>query len=319
MMCFVVLLLQALPDGSVVIYQLYFFMSQTEGRGGKLTLRQYLDSLKHLGNFDKVVEASAIFLAQFDRGEIDDVRDEYIETYGEMMIKDSLSDRLDDIEDEISDAEERIKELKGIIAAATNDDRRNKAKAERAELIRKRATLKNTYEVLAELEETGKISQDDAFNDWKVISGLRGLREISFDTSSDGIKYPILSFRVYYPYDGMVYDFGDWDIVFNPDLDYGSVHITNRRRSAVKQGWGHIYPNYEYEDGAFCLGVYSSDVEGLRASYRFSEAFSMIVDCFHSVNDESEMCNIPECFFEAEADARAINLLDDYLRREGLI
>ena len=269
-----------------------------------MTLRQYLDSLKHLGNFDKVVEASAIFLAQFDRGEIDDVRDEYIETYGEMITKDSLSDRLDDIEDEISDAEERIKELKGIIAAATDDDRRNKAKAERAELIRKRATLKNTYEVLAELEETGKISQDDAFNDWKVISGLRGLRNITFDTSSDGIKYPILSFRVYYPYNGMVYDFGDWDIVFNPDLDYGSVHITNRRRSAVRPGWGHTYPN---------------DVEKLRAEYRFSEAFSLIVDCFHSVNDESEKSCIPECFFEAEADARAINLLDDYLRREGLI
>ena len=117
----------------------------------------------------------------------------------------------------------------------------------------------------------------------------------------------------------MIYDFGDWDIVFSPDLDYGSVHITDRRRSAVRPGWGHTYPNYEYSDGAFCLGVYSDDVEKLRANYRFSEAFSLIVDCFHSVNDESEERYIPECFFEAEADARAINLLDDYLRREGLI
>ena len=281
-----------------------------------MTLKDYLKGLKrkYPDRFDKIIEVSSIFLAQLDRENIESIRGKYFKVYGEMVERGSLSNLLDETNKEIKDLENRIRDLKNAIRLGGNE-----AREERQNLIRKRATLMNYCIALEELETTGETNWDTAFNDWGVISGLRGLRKISFSKSSNGIEYPILSFRIYYPYNGIIYDLGDWDIVFNPDLSYGATHITKRQRSAVRPGWGNNYPNYEYDNGAFCLGEYSSYIDDLRAYYRFSEAFSTIVNCFHSINDESEERDIPKCFFEVEAEGRAIYLLDDYLREEGLI
>lgn len=121
------------------------------------------------------------------------------------------------------------------------------------------------------------------------IRKMRGVKEIISDLDNERL---IIVVHVRVPYEGAMYDFGDYEI----RLSYqDSSAYALRLRSGVKQNATSEDPFYKDGD-YFCFGDRLSEIEQYFVDEgRVIEALTLMIDCMHSVNPEDKK-EIPNCF-----------------------
>ncbi len=285
-----------------------------------MSLKEYLYDVtsRNRQTSSQILDEAARFLVEYGRAEIDTVenKEECIKAFYNMIppseaIKKKNSDAKK-IKDEITGYREELER--------TNDkNERQRIRANIAEAQKRYARCKNEIRILSDFNEIGMTQEQQPERDWKQIVSLRGLRSIQYGTSSEGRRYPILLFRIYYIHsDKTIYDFGDVEVNFNPDFGLNSDRIAQRTRRTHYKDWGHQYPNYSYSHWEFCFGFSHDIIHKLVNERRYSDALANMVDCFNYVGPEHRE-NIPNCFPALEVDENVVKELDKYLKERGII
>lgn len=123
--------------------------------------------------------------------------------------------------------------------------------------------------------------------DWEAIKKMRGVVDIYYD------DYELkIAVEVRVPYSGEIYDFGDYIIAITNDNNITCY----RKRSGVRSDWTDNYPDYCYDDGTFCLGDREYVIKKYLRQHRLREAVILTIDCLHSVNNDEDAEDIPNCF-----------------------
>lgn len=272
---------------------------------------------------DEILEKAAIFLATYGCEDIDtsDGRRRYYQVYYGMA---SPEDRIKQARELADKANRKIRSLKQSRASAKGEER-DKIKGEIRQAQKDWAYYTNETLRLDAVLRYGYVRDEDLDQDWGSIVELRGLRAIRYEAGKSG-EYPVFLFRIYYVYDGNIYDFGDIEVNFNPAYNSSDTRIAMRTRITAFPEWGQNYPNYSYsgEGGRkdrypFCFGSERETIQEYRDLLRFTDVLLYMVFCFHSVRDE-HLAKIPKCFPELEVDdATVISALDNHLKEEGII
>lgn len=134
----------------------------------------------------------------------------------------------------------------------------------------------------------GLKGQEVLTTEWEAIKNMRGVTDIYYDEDEETLCIDV---AVRVPYKGEVYDFGDYSIKIHRD----EIECP-RNRSGVREDWKGGYPDYCYDDGDFCLGDREGSITKFISEQRLREAIILVIDCLHSVNDEEEAEDIPNCF-----------------------
>lgn len=123
--------------------------------------------------------------------------------------------------------------------------------------------------------------------DWEAIKKMRGVVDIYYD------DYELkIAVEVRVPYSGEIYDFGDYIIAITNDNNITCY----RNRSGIRSDWTDSYPDYCYDDGTFCLGDREYVIKEYLKQHRLREAVILTIDCLHSVNNDEDAEDIPNCF-----------------------
>ncbi len=284
-----------------------------------MALKEYLGSIINPNdkNSRKTLEVAAQFLAEYGREVIDtpEKREEYFRVYYDMI---PLEESLQNAREGANEARRQSVELRPRLNKASCEER-NQLRQQISQAHRDYAHFNNEIRRITTFIRNKNIEQDnDLQQDWRNLVLLRGLRSIRYEVSDAEKLYPILLFRVYYPYEGKIYDLGDVEVRFNPDFDIGSADIAQRVRKTTPRSWGSRYPYYTYGDDSFCFGSLNAEIHDLIGERRFVEALIRMDHCFHSIREE-HFKDIPNCFKEAEANDEAIGALNAYLTERGLI
>jgi hypothetical protein len=120
------------------------------------------------------------------------------------------------------------------------------------------------------------------------LPGVAGIRVVNDDQLCLLVKVRSI-------YEGVLYDFGDWEIRFGPR----SRHLGTRRlRSGVRGTWHGMEPPYNNGDGTFCFGARGQVIADNVLQGQYLEAVEIAINCMHSVNDGHEQF-IPQAYQEA--------------------
>ncbi len=278
-------------------------------------LKQYLWSVECIADRGTMLECAAEYLAVYGREDIDteENKKRYFDVYYHMLPPEKV---LNDIRRSAKKDADLIKKLRVKVNHASGKEREQAQKElENAFASRTRSINEaNRLERIIKKEEVA----DSLSEDWEALVNLKGLRSVRYDTDKCGREYPIFLFRVHYVYNEVIYDLGDIEVRFNPDLGSNDSTVAMRVRLAVHAGWEKYEPNYIYRDGSFCFGDRREEAYELRNKRRFIEALIFMDGCFHTIND-NQLGDIPECFKELDANKEQIMALDDYLRKVGII
>lgn len=185
------------------------------------------------------------------------------------------SDKLSSLHEEIASQKRKITSYGNDIAKIQRELGRNNAKLKQLQA--------NPPDQTA-TEETAKA-------EWQQILGMRGVSRINFPKNQyhAGDRDMEISIHVRVPYNGSIYDFGDYLVTF------GNEFKCRQLRSGVKPDHTSSRPIYPDHDYGFCFGSRLSDIRAYANSSQIVEALTIIIDSLHSVNPEDEKY-IPECY-----------------------
>ena len=282
-------------------------------------LNQYLQAIVDKctnGDVDKMLDEAARFLAEYGRGELDSEhgKSKYFQVYYDMI---PLDKSLEKANEEVRKALEEIKSLRQEINNLRGDERK-KVQMELSQAYANHARARNEVLILEQIIRDGTAENDKLDEDWSTLINLRGLRSISYRVDSSGREYPVFLFRVNYVYEHILYDLGDIEARFDPDLRSDDHRIAVRVRKASYLSWGDSEPNYTYGGGTFCFGDRGEEIHELRNSRHFVEALVCMDTCFHDIRDDQKV-DIPKCFRELEVNYGQIDALDAFLKERGMI
>lgn len=198
---------------------------------------------------------------------------EQFEHYYQQVLQQAYKDKLRAAELDVENAEESL-------AMAGEEVRRYQKSLKEAKL-RLRQLLDNK----ASLDRSDITIKDD----WEAIKQLRGVVAVYYDDDKSALMVDV---EVRVPYDGEVYDFGDYTITVSDDRV-----VCFCTRSGIRDDWEMgDYPDYRYGDGTFCLGDRKGTIGEYLRRHQVREALILTVDCLHSVNNEEHAEDIPHCF-----------------------
>lgn len=155
----------------------------------------------------------------------------------------------------------------------------------------------------------------EAESEWSQILDMRGVAKVTASKrrakAHDRFLRVLIKVRV--PYQNELYDFGDYEVTF-----YESHFSCHRVRSGVKLNHDNTLPTYPDGTYDFCFGSRRYDIENYARSGRIIEALTLIIDCFHSVNEGSEQY-IPGCYRKVKTVERMKTRLklQQFLQRRG--
>lgn len=134
-----------------------------------------------------------------------------------------------------------------------------------------------------------KMSRERAEADWIAIKEARGVSSIKYNRRKKRLEI-IIKVRV--PYEGELYDFGDYRLLIDGSKKCDCKEI----RSGVKLNHSSTVPHYHVGANRFCFGSSLSTIEDYLGCGRYVEAITLIVECMHSVNGDYDAKYIPDCF-----------------------
>ena len=199
-----------------------------------------------------------------------------------------VSGRDKGLEANISVLEERIERRRRKILDYTDTIR---------ELQRDNGSDTATIQTLKQMKED-VASREQAQQEIDMICKMRGVAEFDVLKHDSSI---LLSFlvKVRVPYDGAVYDFGDYKIRISR-----SSYSCHRVRSGVKIGALSTEPDYG-AGGSFCFGQRGSTISEYIQNGRVAEAVALMIDSLHSVNSDEIARQIPLCFRKVDTILQA--------------
>ena len=154
--------------------------------------------------------------------------------------------------------------------------------------------------------ETSEQAHDRALREWTTIRDMRGVTSFRAEERCLAIKVDV---RV--PYDGELYDFGDYLIKLYPH-DYSCERLrSGKRLDATSDA-----PNY-YNGSSFCFGDRHSLIQKYIEKAQYVEALTVMIDSLHSVNGPDVEREIPNCFRKAKKFERAKRRLKKKLANEA--
>ncbi len=181
----------------------------------------------------------------------------------------------------VEDAKTQLQEAGQVVSDAQRALGEAKANLERVESV---------------YSETRSLIEAEA--DWEAIKDARGVSGITYDRRRKNLA---IIFKVRVPYEGELYDFGDYRLV----LDGSARCRCKEIRSGVKLNHTSVRPLYHIDDKLFCFGHSLGTIEDYLRHSRYVEAITLIVNCLHSVNGEDAAREIPNCFRKVEVVEKA--------------
>ncbi len=142
--------------------------------------------------------------------------------------------------------------------------------------------------------ETSKQAHDRALREWATIREMRGVASLRAEKRCLAIKVDV---RV--PYDGELYDFGDYLIKLYPN-DFSCKRLRSGKRLDATSN----APDYN-ESSGFCFGERRSLIQKYVEKAQYLEALTLMIDSLHSVNGPDVERKIPNCFRKAKELERA--------------
>lgn len=157
---------------------------------------------------------------------------------------------------------------------------------------------------LRELEKQPDIravSDEQIAREWQELQTMRGVYGIVI-----GDHDILLKVRVCVPYEGVVYDFGDYYVVLDPDVDHDG--FVTARATEVRSGRIQYSKTrqaiYRKGESVFCLSNLDLIHRYLRENNLIA-ATALVIDSLHYVNP-GDRAAIPKCF-RAIQDIEEIN------------
>lgn len=164
------------------------------------------------------------------------------------------------------------------------------------ELLKRRQVLEEARRNLKELQEGEVIFYQEADNkieaEWRVIRNIRSIVDVRYN---DIFKHLEFDVEVRVPYDGEIYDFGDYTLCLVQDAD---EIICFRTRSGVRDDWkrGEDPDYYCYAGNYFRFEERRRNFISWSMQHnKLLEVIMDAIDCLHSVEDE-DLEKIPKCF-----------------------
>lgn len=154
--------------------------------------------------------------------------------------------------------------------------------------------------------ETSKQAHDRALKEWATIREMRGVASLRAEKRCLAIKVDV---RV--PYDGELYDFGDYLIKLYPN-DFSCKRLRSGKRLDATSN----APDYN-ESSGFCFGERRSLIQKYVEKAQYLEALTLMIDSLHSVNGPDVERKIPNCFRKAKEFERAKRRLKKKLVNEA--
>jgi len=185
--------------------------------------------------------------------------------------------RIAEIDASIANVEQELKWR----ASSIREDQQRKSR-----LLAERKQLENA--------ETSEQAYDRALREWTTIREMRGVTSLRAEKHCLAIKVDV---RV--PYDGELYDFGDYLIKLYPN-DYSCKRLRSGKRLDATSN----APNYN-ESSGFCFGRRRSLIQEYIEKAQYLEALTVMIDSLHSVNGPDVEREIPNCFRKAKEFERA--------------
>lgn len=145
------------------------------------------------------------------------------------------------------------------------------------------------------------VSRVEAETEWEAIKNARGVSQIIYNRRRRRLEITI---KVRVPYQGALYDFGDYRLYINGTSTCRCLEI----RSGVKAAHTSTAPHYVVSGNQFCFGTNRDAIEGYLESGRYVEAITLVIECLHSVNGDKTAAEIPSCF-------RKVSTVDKAKRR----
>lgn len=196
----------------------------------------------------------------------------------------------------------------------------NSQKDEIAKLGKKIAELQRQLgESKAELKEAEAVipsreaTKREAELEWQQILKMRGVAELEVPKKRKRDEQCLrILVKVRVPYKDVLYDFGDYMVTF-----FANGFKCQQVRSGVRENAESrrpIYPDSEY---GFCFGNRLYDIRDYVRHGQIVDALTLIIDCFHSVNDGDKIY-IPKCYRQVKTVEQAkkrLKLLSIFQRR----
>lgn len=189
--------------------------------------------------------------------------------------KQQYSNKISSLYTEIADREERINHLDKEIVECRR--KLNQAKAKLKQL---------------QTSPPDQVIKEAARSEWQQILNMRGISRIEFSKGChrDDQQTMRVSIHVRVPYNGDLYDFGDYEATFNPN-----GFSCRQLRSGIRPDHTNLQPTYPDDDYGFCFGPQLIDIQSHAKNFQFVEALTLIIDSLHSVHYSDEKY-IPECY-----------------------
>lgn len=144
--------------------------------------------------------------------------------------------------------------------------------------------------------------QHNAEAEWAILRQMQGVYYVGHDKYdddgdllSDDIENLVVMIRVCIPYEGRVYDVGDYKFWLARD-----GYLCKRLRSGVRENASSYQPDYSDSDD-FCFGSRDEVITDYLEKGCFAEALALIIDGLHYVN-ETDRDAIPACFYAIDTE-----------------
>lgn len=201
-------------------------------------------------------------------------------------------------EAEVQSKEASIKESDCIIRVRLQELQRLLTNGQ-AELGRLKAELRALKE--KPLPDATEL-QHNAEAEWAILRQMQGVYYVGHDKYdddgdllSDDIENLVVMIRVCIPYEGRVYDVGDYKFWLARD-----GYLCKRLRSGVRENASSYQPDYSDSDD-FCFGSRDEVITDYLEKGCFAEALALIIDGLHYVN-ETDRDAIPACFYAIDTE-----------------
>lgn len=170
-----------------------------------------------------------------------------------------------------------------------------------ADLQRKLGTTKAELQKLETTTPSREATRNEAQSEWEQILDMRGVAKITASKrkAKPSQRFLRVLIKVRVPYKNELYDFGDYEVTF-----FETCFKCHKVRSGIKLNHTNTRPVYPDRTYDFCFGSRRYDIEKYAQNGRIIEALTLIIDCFHSVNNGDEQY-IPGCYRKVKTIERA--------------
>lgn len=190
---------------------------------------------------------------------------------------------------QINDVDERLEQTNRNLQYSANEVR--EYQQQKSALLAEKKRLENSFEPTEQYSERAR-------KEWGAIREMRGVTGLYVEKKGKQ-QCLVIKVCVRVPYDGELYDFGDYKIKLYPDS-----YKCERTRSGVRLDATSKRPDYN-EPSGFCFGNRHSLINKYVRNARYLEALTLMIDSLHSVNGEGVEREIPYCFRKVRKFERA--------------